>query len=191
MEQHLAPLLADTNLVVASAAAAGLLEAETRQAAGLDNELNYFQFESARGGRAETSTQNDDRPLTVLEGKPGFLSSAQKWLAATSGQASSAFALLLAQYGDFSGVDRLVTQVTASGADDQEATYPLLAGIALSHDPKYLPALKLVAAGRQDQWSQRKVLQAMKGMSGPDARQLRLDINRKIRDAGGVSSSSE
>jgi len=192
LEQHLAPLLADTNLPVANVAAVGLLEPETRQAAGLDDELNYFQFESVSGGRTGSSSQNDDRPLTVLEGKPGFLASAQKWLTTANGQESLAFALLLAQYGDFSGVDRLATQLTGLDNERNEsATYPLLAGIALSHDAKYLPSLKQIAAAWHEESSLRKVLQAMKGMSGPDARQLRLDINKKIRNVGGASSLSE
>jgi hypothetical protein len=184
-EQHLAPLLADTNRVVASTAAVALLEPETRQLAGLDQELNEFQFESFQGGRRQSTSQEDDRPVTVLESKPGFLPAAQKWLATTSGRESTPFALLLAQYGDFTGVDRLVAEMAPSQADDDlSELYPVLAGIALSHDAKYVTALKQLAAAHNQDWTLRKILQALKGMSGPDARQLRLDINEQIRNHG-------
>jgi HEAT repeat protein len=193
LENDLAPLLADTNLLVAAAAAVALLEPETRAGAGLDEELKYFEFQTVRGGRESfLPAQNDDRPLSVLEGKPLYLQPARNWLAATNLQESVAFALLLAQFGDFSGVDKLVPQLAELAADDGEKTAdPVLAGIALSHDIKYLPALKQMAAVRHDEPSLRKVLQAMKGMSGPDARQLRLDINKKIRNSGSASGMTE
>ncbi|MGA9451070.1 MAG: HEAT repeat domain-containing protein [Verrucomicrobiia bacterium] len=188
LEQRLAPMLADTNLTVATVAAVALLEPETRQAAGLEDKLNYFEFNDVRGGRSQSNNQNNDRPLTILEGKPPFLQQARDWLAATNGDESVSFALLLAQYGEFEGVDKLVAQLPAMNSErDQSAADALLAGIALSRDIKYLPALKQMASTRREEWELRKVLQALKGMSGPDARQLRLDINKKIRNAGGSS----
>jgi hypothetical protein len=48
-----------------------------------------------------------------------------------------------------------------------------------------------MAAIRRDESDLRKVLSALKGMSGPDARQLRLVINKKIRSAGGSSINSD
>jgi hypothetical protein len=57
----------------------------------------------------------------------------------------------------------------------------ILAGIALSHDARYLPALRQMAAAGSDSSELRKILQSLQGMSGPDARQLRLDINKKLR----------
>ena len=192
LEQFVAPLLSDTNVSVASAAAAALLEPETRSAAGLDSDLQYFEFESVRGGRTETQTQNDERPLAVLEGKPSFLPAVQKALAGASGEESSAFALLLAQYGDFSGIDKLVASAaTMNSSDNEEPSNVALTGIGLSHDAKYLPALKQMVAARRDEAGLRKILQAMKGMSGSDVRQLRLDINKKIRNTAGAPADSE
>lgn len=189
LERHLAPMLADTNVTVAAAAALALLEPEIRQAAGLESELNYFEYESMRGGRSQSYSQNDQRPLTVLPGKPEFLPAARKHLEANSGSEASPFALLLAQYGEFDGVDRLAGQLTQLNADsDRSVMEVLLAGIALSRDNKYLPALKQIAATQQQDYELRKVLQALKGMTGADARQLRLDINKKIRSTGGSSS---
>jgi HEAT repeat protein len=190
LEKELAPLLADTSLSVAATAATGLLEPETRSAADLDSELNYFEYESVRGGRTSQTTQNDDRPLNVLDGKPPYLDSARHWLAVTNGEATVALAVLLAQFGDFSGVDHFATNAPAlSPSEDRTTADALLAGIALSHDVKYLPVLKQMMAVRQNEWELRKILQAMKGMSGPDARQLRLDVNKKIRNTTGSGIS--
>ncbi|HEX9046179.1 MAG TPA: hypothetical protein VF988_04070, partial [Verrucomicrobiae bacterium] len=104
------------------------------------------------------------------------------WLASTNTAETIPLALLLAQYGEFDGVDRLAAQLSAqNGQLDNRTLYALLTGMALSHDAKYVPTLKQLAA-KNETWL-RKILAAMKGMSGPEARQLRLDINKKIRNA--------
>ncbi len=188
LEQHLTPLLSDTNLVVATAAAVALLEPEIRQAAGLAEEMNYFQFETVRGGRSQSYAQNDERPLTTLETKPAYLSAIRERLVAAPVESSAAFVLLLAQHGEFAGVDRLAAQWAAPKSENEtSADDALLTGIALSRDIKYLPALRQLAAARREESELRKILQALKGMAGPDARQLRLEINKKIRNAGGAS----
>jgi len=192
LEPLLAPLLADTNTSVARLAALALLEPETRTAAQLDSDFDYFEFESVRGGRSESVTQNDQRPLAVLDRQPVFLAAARSRIAGAPGETAAPFALLLAQYGDFSGIDQLASAAAgANPAGDDETFYPLLTGIALSHDAKYLPALKQIVAAKRDEPALRKVLQAIKGMSGPEARQLRLEINKKIRSAAGSSADSE
>ena len=191
LEQRLAPMLADTNLPVATAAAMVLLEPDICQAAGISGEAIYFEFESHRGGRSESSTmRNDGRPLAVLEGKPSFLPAVNDRLAASSGREAAPFMLLLAQYGEFGGVDRMAAQI-ATQNPDRESPDALLTGIALSRDAKYLPVLQKIATTMNNEFELRKILQALKGMSGPDARQLRLEINKKIRDAGGSASVTE
>jgi thioredoxin 1 len=191
-ERHLSAALSDTNLAVATTAAVALLEPEIRAAAGLENELDYFEFETVRGGRIRSYHQSDERPLAILESKPAFLPAVREHLRATNAAESVAFMLLLAQHGEFDGVDRLVDRLAALNSDtDSGAADALLTGIALSHDMKYLPALRQMAAIRRDESDLRKVLSALKGMSGPDARQLRLVINKKIRSAGGSSINSD
>jgi len=188
LEQQLAPLLTDTNLTVAVAAAASLLEPEVRQAAGLEGEFDYFEFETSRGGRSMSSRQSDERPLMTLAAKPAQLQAAKAWLTNSTAESVATFAVLLAQYGEFDGVDRLVAQLAAQPAEKEpgeSATEAVLTGIALSHDVKYLPFLRQIAASRQEESELRKVLQAMKGMAGPEVRQLRLIINKKIRGASG------
>ena len=190
LEQTLAPILADTNLPAATVAAVALLEPETRQAARLETLLDYFQFQTIHGGRSSQSVnQWDARPLAVLEGKPSFLALARERLGTAKSEEAAPFALLLAQYGDFTGVDQLVAQLAApDSGNDSGAVNVLLTGIALSGDIKYLPALKQLASVRHEEWALQKILQALRGMSGPDARQLRLEINKKIRNAGGSST---
>jgi HEAT repeat protein/thiol-disulfide isomerase/thioredoxin len=191
LEKSLAPLLAETNLTVAAAAAVALLEPETRAAADLDSTLDYFEYDSVRGGRSVTRNSNDDRPLATVDGKPTFLADVQKRLAAAGGDESSVFALLLAQYGDFSGVDLLVAHAATRASPVDETVSAALTGIALSHDVKYLPALKRMTAAERGESSLRKILQAMKGMSGSEARQLRLEVNKKIRNAASPSALSD
>jgi hypothetical protein len=186
LEQQLAPLLSETNLVVATTAATALLEPEIRQAAGLMDDMNFFEYENVRGGRSQSYSHNDERPLTTLDSKPVYLQPARERLAAAPAESSAAFVLLLAQHGEFDGVDRLAAQWSSVSAhNDQGDVDALLTGIALSRDIKYLPVLKKMAAVQREESELRKFLQALKGMSGPDARQLRLDINKKIRSTGG------
>jgi hypothetical protein len=124
--------------------------------------------------------------LTTLEGKPAFLEPAAKWAATAKPEASAPFVLLLAQYGQFAALDRLVAQGAGEKAGGQnELDDVILAGIALSQDAKYLPALSRMVAARNDQWELRKILQALQGMRGAEARQLRLDINKKLRAING------
>jgi len=64
----------------------------------------------------------------------------------------------------------------------------LLAGIALSRDTKYIPYLRRLMDRTQQDWDLRKILRALKGMSGPEARQLRVDVNKRMRTASaGIS----
>ena len=202
LEQHLGPLLADTNLHVAATAAVALLEPETRRAAGLENSLDSFSFETVQGGRSEGYSTAVERPLSALQTQPGFLASARQWLGKTNAPESIAFALLLAQYGDFVGIDQIASTQAAEmawtdsaqesmirelRASGFQSAVALLTGIGLSHDPRYVPVLRRMAAERHDEWGLRKVLQALRGMTGPDARQLRLEINKQMRKTGGAS----
>ena len=79
------------------------------------------------------------------------------------------FTLLLAQYGDFAGLDRLLADPAAlqPGRQDEDGSV-ILAAIALSRDAKYIPALRTLAQSRQNEYELRKILQAARGMSGPD-----------------------
>jgi HEAT repeat protein/thiol-disulfide isomerase/thioredoxin len=185
LESRLGPMLSDTSVEVAGVAAVLLLEPEVRQAASLEGELNYFEFDGSYGGRMDFGTTvnlNNERPLTTLEGKPAFLAHAAKWAATAKGGEAAPFVVLLAQYGQFDGLDRLLAQSGAARANEQrELDDAILTGIALSQDAKYLPALRKMTAAQNNDYQLRKILQAIQGMRGADARQLRLDINKKLR----------
>ena len=56
-----------------------------------------------------------------------------------------------------------------------------LTGIALSKDAKYVPLLKELVAQANDTVELQQVLQALRGMNGTEARELRVEINRKMR----------
>jgi hypothetical protein len=185
LETKIGPLVSETNLQVATVAALSLLEPEVRQAADLENFSADFEFESHHGGNLAASfNQADSRPLTMLEGRPAFLEPAKRRIATAKPSESVPFALLLAQYGQFDGLDRLVAGSGDAGSAGENAIdNAIMAGIALSQDAKYLPALRKFMDARNDEWELRKVLQALQGMRGADARQLRLDINKKIRNA--------
>jgi len=57
----------------------------------------------------------------------------------------------------------------------------MLTAIGLSRDANYVPYLKKMVASARDEQDFRRLLQALKGMSGAEARELRLEINRRMR----------
>jgi hypothetical protein len=185
LEAVLGPLLSDTNLLVAGLAAELLMEPEVRGAAYSWSQSLYFEFNGIYGG-STTVLQNFDtdneRPLTTLEGKPAFLDPAAKWAATAKPADSVPFVLLLAQYGRFDGLDRLVALGREKNAAQENVLDDaILTGIALSQDAKYMPVLVKMVAAEDEDSALRKILRALQGMRGADARQLRLDINKKLR----------
>ena len=87
--------------------------------------------------------------------------------------------LLLAQYGDFTGLDRFVGSAAPESQSESEGV--VLTAIGLSRDPKYLPYVKKLVASAKDEQEFRRLLQALKGMTGADARELRVEINKRMR----------
>jgi hypothetical protein len=188
LEERIGPMLDDSDGRVAEVASLALLESELRAAAGLQWNLTFFRFEELRAGSSESVTVNEDRPLVALENKPAYLQRARRHLVSTvEVEKGIAFALLLAQHGEFDGMDRLMSQLPERD-DDKSETLPdaLLAGIALSRDAKYLPFLRRLMERAQQDWDLRKILRALKGMTGTEARQLRVDVNKRMRTASAV-----
>jgi len=185
LETKIGSLLSETNLGVATAAALALLDPAVRQVADLENFSGGFEFESHHGGSFDSAlNQGDGRPLSILEGKPALLEPAKKWLASAKSSESIPFVLLLAQYGQFNGLDRLVADAGEAGSkEENEIDDAIMTGIALSQDTKYLPALRRIMTVRKDEADLRKLLQALQGLRGAEARQLRVDINKKMRNA--------
>jgi len=192
LENLIGPFVGDTNSHVAEAAALALLEPELRAAAGLQWYLSFFQIEEVRTSSSYSFSINEDRPLAALDNKPAYLEQARRRLSSTNESETVTFALLLAQHGEFDGLDRLLAQSPAR-EDDSRGSAPdaLLAGIALSRDAKYLPFLRRVMEKTQQDYELRKILRALKGMTGPDARQLRVEVNKRMRSASGIRASFE
>jgi hypothetical protein len=57
----------------------------------------------------------------------------------------------------------------------------LLTAMNLTQDAKYIPIIRNWMEGVSNEWELRRFLKAVRGMTGADARQLRLDINRRLR----------
>jgi thioredoxin 1 len=187
LDARLAPMLNDSDEHVARIAAVGLLEAEVRKAANLEWVFQGFQFENMHVYSSITIT-SEERPLEPLEAKPAFLGAVRKRLAAAKPESTGVFALLLAQYGDFSGLDEMTKLKSANGAANEDGQNDsLMTAIALSHDAKYVPFLRGLMTSKNE-WELRKLLQALKGMNGAEARQLRLDINKQIRSGNGSTA---
>lgn len=183
LEQRLGPLLTDTDKQVVERAALGLLEPETRAAAGLDYSFEFFQFEKIRAWPDFRPRTSEQRPLATLQGKPAFLEQARQRASESTPEDAAVPALLLAQYDDFTGLDRLLPAVAGNNPQTSELGNVLLAGIALSRDPKYLPYLKQMTAAAKEDHEFRRLLQTLSGMSGADARELRLEINKRLRQS--------
>jgi len=187
LEARLGPMLADTNAHVAMAAATALLEPEVRESANLEGVLDYFRFRGLHGGSSISIGSSDERPLSVLPTTPVYLEIARSVIEKRGVQAaeSAPLILLLAQHGDFTGLDRLLE--THAGADSAMDSV-LVTGIALSRDVKYLPAVRRLMESRSDEWELRELLKALRGMTGAEARQVRLEINKRMRvaSAGGT-----
>jgi hypothetical protein len=63
------------------------------------------------------------------------------------------------------------------------STQVALTAIALTGDTKYVPTLRAMLEGTKGEWELRAILRALRGMSGPEVRQLRLEINKQMRKA--------
>jgi len=187
LEARLGPLLADEHPYPRRVAALALLEPEIRQSAGLQFQLDHFRYDDIQAGRGEAYSVNDSRPLAPLETKPAYLESARKWLKSTNAEAVAPFALLLAQHGEWEGLDRLI-EIRGDLAEDKMQVLPdsLLTAIALAQDPKYIPMLRGLMDATRNDYELQKVLRAIKGLTGPEARQLRVDLNKRMRMTGGT-----
>ena len=75
--------------------------------------------------------------------------------------------------------------IALQSRDDSKTMHELpdeiLTCIALSKNFKYIPALKKMSQGMKDEWQLRKILRALKGMTGPEAREFRLELNKLLR----------
>jgi hypothetical protein len=88
--------------------------------------------------------------------------------------------MLLAQYGEYAGLDRAFRLWREGGK--QRAPKALLVGLQLTRDAKYLPVVRQALKEADDRWDLRRLLQPLRGMRGREARALRREINRRMRN---------
>lgn len=178
-EARIARFLSDPHDDVVEVAVLGLLSPEVRQAAGLASQLAQFKH-----GRIEVwasgSNGSEGRPLMALSRKPEFLPQIRRLLAKRSGDDDMvpALILVLAQFGDFSGLDVLAERSAAQGSLPDA----MAAGIALSNDPKYLPLLYSRLRSQASTWQVNELLGAVRSMRGTEARDFRRAANRRLRE---------
>jgi HEAT repeat protein len=187
LEARLGPVVADEHPYPRRVAALALLEPEIRQTAGLQWQLDFFRYEETQTGRSEGYSMNDTRPFTPLETKPAYLEPARKWLKTTNAEAVMPFALLLAQHGEQAGLERLI-ELRGELSEDKSQVLPdsLLIAIALAQDPKHIPLLRNLMDATRNTYELQKILRALKGLNGPEARELRVELNKRLRTTGGT-----
>jgi hypothetical protein len=187
LEERIAPLIGDTNLHVAQMAALALIEPEIRNAAGMESSLQFFSYENVQVFSSRSfTTESDDRPFAALDTKPAYLELARAQLRNAAGEDVTPFALLLAQHGEFEGIPLLTKRGEARGGGEQRgegSAQAALTAIALSRDAKHVPTLRAMLDGTKGDSELRAMLRALRGMSGPEVRQLRLEINKQMRKA--------
>ena len=181
LEEVLGPLLADTNAPVASACVLALVEPDIATDAGLAGNLDLFEFDAIQSARSIYYSENDsERPLTILETKPAYLAVAKARVAQSKSAEGQLLVLLLAQHGDFSALENWIAKHPASNREG-DFDSPILTAIGLSRDAKFLPYISSLVKVTKSQAYLRALLRPLKGMTGPEVRQLRLDINKQMR----------
>jgi HEAT repeat protein/thiol-disulfide isomerase/thioredoxin len=186
LEERVAPMMSDTNLNVAEMAALALIEPEIRNAAGMEMYLQYFVYENVQVYSSRSFTmESDERPIVALDTKPAYLELARAQIRKNTDEDMRAFALLLAQHGDPEGIPLLTKPSESRGGvkRGEGSTQVALTAIALTGDTKYVPTLRAMLEGTKGEWELRAILRALRGMSGPEVRQLRLEINKQMRKA--------
>ena len=184
-EERIGPLLGDADARVAEAAAMALLDDSLRR---FINETAYFENfvygeAEVSGRRSYYSGSEGGRPLAMLDRRPAFLDQVRQRLTPESLKAddrrATAMALLLAQYGDRSGLDMIFDHWVAARSD--EVPLALLVGLALTKDAKFIPALRKRLDKAEDESDLRQMLTYLRGVTGDEARRLRKDINERLR----------
>jgi len=185
----LASLLSDTDTTVASAAAIGLLSSDLRNAAGYRYSFRMFRYREldvyiySRTFDEYDYSSRASRSLRPLDGRPDFLDDVRKrledLLEAEGAGGVGPFAVLLAQYGDYTGMDLLLERWQRT--QDTAAQGFLLVGLALARDERFLPPLKAKVASTDGSYELRELLNWLRGVRGEEARKLRREINRRLR----------
>ena len=60
----------------------------------------------------------------------------------------------------------------------------IIAAIALTRSAKHLGILRRAAAAADSSWEVRELIKALRGMRGREARAMRRELNKRLRDLG-------
>ncbi len=185
-EQKLAPLLDDDNSLVVALAAFGILDENLR------NNTSFYRYGHLRFEDMWVwtyySRSTSGGPIgPPIARQPDFLERVRKRLIqeADAGDEKeeisirSTFPLLLAQYGDYSGLESELQRWEQSGR--KKTSDLLMMGLTITHDPRYIEPMKSMVADAEDSSDLARLLKWLEGVKGPEARQLRRDINRRMR----------
>ena len=84
-------------------------------------------------------------------------------------------------------MERLI-ELRGELSEDKSQVLPdsLLTAIALAQDPKHIPLLRSLMDATRNSFELQKLLRAIKGLTGPEARELRVELNKRMRTAGGT-----
>lgn len=184
LEQSLGPAVGDPDLRVAHAAAVALLEPELRMAAFSSwHSVSFYYNRVVVYDTQNPGGSSDDRPLVALETSPSYLAVASRRADTNKLSDALPFLILLAQHREFDALSKAIERnPQPPGGKEMEMANAMAAAIALSRDTKFLPYVRAIVEGAaKDEWQLRSALRALRGMSGPEVRELRLDINRRIR----------
>ena len=179
LEARLGPMVLDPNPLLAGAASGALLEPASRRFLGMSELPNIFLYEAVEVGSLHTSPPGPRLPLVALDRRPAFLEEAARRLPPGDTWAGVFRALLLAQYGRTEGLDHCLA-AGGWGRPNDPYTRVLLGCVALVRDPKYAPFVLGVLDRSGEEWEFQKVMIAVRNMPGPQARQLRMEINNRL-----------
>jgi len=186
-ERLLGPMLSDAAPPVVAGAASGILSSEIRRVAELPPPLSRFYVLGAttyRYNRYDYSDSDETAIAKPFDHDPGFLDLAEQLYHAPEADAAvkPTLALLLAQYRRFEPLDQIV-EARAKAAKDRTQPDPLATlAMQLTGDPKHLNTLRAQIGAVEDEYDLRELLRSLQGVNGPEARELRREINRRLRE---------
>jgi HEAT repeat protein len=188
-EEQLSPMLADNDPTVTTLAAWGMLDRGLRAAVDLPvSQYLYLEDSRVRLPGRYRSSGSSEAVLSTIDRKPAFLDVVRGRLGdekpkptEEESQAAEALTVLLAQYGDFSGLDKALREWEQNPA--AEPSNLLLVGLALTKDVRYLAPFRKLVEKEETSWRLRDLLKWLSGVRGEEARELRREINRRIQAA--------
>lgn len=177
LQDRVIPLLSNPNTTVAAMASKMMLQPALRNAMGM-SDAEVFQFEKTSVYVNYTGSQEDTRTPVLFTNQPAWLPQIRNLAAQAEPNQQWVYVLLLAQYGNFDFLDQVIAASGNDKAQDWNSVAVIYAAISLSNNPKYIPYLRQSAKLSKDD----RVLNVIRSMNTPEARQLRREVNLMMRN---------